>query len=620
MMDFLRNSKSMTMLWKGAMVILPLSFLISGMVGYIGTGHNSSAATVNGEEISQNVFQQRYNEEYQRLSNQLGDKFIELADSPEFINRLRRDVLTQLVNQELLRQYVKRLHLAVSDAQIKRAIVEDKNFYQNGKFSNELYLQVLNGNHLTPSSYADIVRENVVLDQLQQGILASNFIVPAQQEEFTRLYFQKRTAQLAVLPLVQEIAKQTVSEQEMQDYYNANKNKFVEPERVKVQYINLNREALLPHIEVPDVEAAQYYQDNKALFMQQRLAHIQLANEQQANEVYQTLKDGVDFAKLAKEYSLDKPSAAQGGDLGWINASSFPEDFINTANSLVVGQYSKPVKLNNSYHIIKVLERKEQPLDQVKAEIVNKIKNDMLTNEFFRIEKVVDEKAFEDQSSLSSAEKASGIKVEETGYFSRNDIPSVLNYTNVVSSLFDSDLVNGGANSNVISVGDQHSIVFRVLEHKPEGIKPFEQAKTQIEDYLKHQKAEKIVIEQANKLVKDFEKNVELAEGINFGVEQTFTYANLQDKILGGTIFEMPKPAANKSIYRTAHNSQGDIVIVKLNKVENGVLSKEQSEILSKQLTQTQQNDLQSDLIKMLRDEAKIEVNDGFINQEEIEE
>lgn len=61
--------------------LIGVSFVLSGVAGYMFIRTDTSVAKVNGEEISQQVFLQQYNNEYQRLSENLGAKFAEVADS-----------------------------------------------------------------------------------------------------------------------------------------------------------------------------------------------------------------------------------------------------------------------------------------------------------------------------------------------------------------------------------------------------------------------------------------------------------------------------------------------------------------------------------------------------------
>ncbi|KOE52336.1 peptidylprolyl isomerase [Aggregatibacter actinomycetemcomitans] len=594
---------------------ITVTFVISSMAGYLYSRIDSSAAKVNGEEISQQAFQNQYNIASQNLSPQE-------ADSPTVVANLKRQVLSSLIDQELLRQYVKDLKLGVSDERIKQEIVTTPSFQNNGKFDNVLYQQLLQSNGISAETYAGYVREALHLEQLQSGLGITAFTVPVQQEALTKLFFQRRDVRLATLSLADEIAKQTVSAEEIQAYYDAHKADFTLPESVKVQYLDLSGANMEKNINISNVEIAQYYQDNKSQFMtqgQQRLAHIEVKTEQQAQDLYQQLQNGADFATLAKNHSIDPISAEKGGDLSWVSAGEFPKVFEDAANALDVGKFSQPVKLDNSYHIILVEERKDSavlPLERVRPQIVAQIRQNLVNNQFFSVEKRVAEKAFEDSSSLNAAAEAGGVKVQETGYFSLKDIPAALNYPNVVSAIFDSDISQGGSNSEPMSIGDQHSVVIRVLEHKAESVKSLDEAKNDITARLKRQKAEAVVLAEANKLVQELTAG-KTVDSLKFGATQSLVFAENNDPMLYNAVFAMPKPTEGKAVYQATKETKGDIVVIALDKVVDGALSEQEQQQFAVQLARADQIALQNNLLNALRAKAKIEINDSVVNQEQ---
>ena len=613
-MHHLANSK----VSKFILGLITLSFLVGGMSGYLFSSNDTYAAKVNGEVISQQDFLNRYNQEFEARAQREGEVFMAQSDSPEFVTALRKSTINRMIDQELLRQYAKELKLGVSDEMIKRAIVTDPNFQVNGKFDNGVYQQVLQQNRLSSDGYAAILRGALTLEQMQSGVANSEFIVPVQAKNTAEVFFQKRSARLATLSLADEMAKQAVSDDEIKAYYEANQKSFVQPEQVKVQYIDLSGSQIEKGIDVKDVEIAQYYQDNKAQFMTQRLAHIQFANEQDAKAAYDELQKGANFADVAKAKSLDKVSGENGGDLGWVNANELPKAFEDAAAALQVGQYSQPINVDGNYHIVLVQERKAQTLDEVKAQVADLVRKSLLENRYYSIEKQVRDKSFEDSKSLNTAAQVAGVKVQESGYFSRQNVPAELNFPNVVSAVFESDIANGGANSEPLNVGDYHSIVVRVLEHKPEGVRTLEDAKADIEMFLKRQKAENVLNEKAQQAVKALSENSESkVDGINFSSEQTFTLSENKDPILTNGIFSIAKPESGKMVYQVAHNEKGDVVIIALNKVEDGVLNDKELSQFSAQLLRTSQAEVQAQLMQGLRERAKIEVNDSFINQDD---
>src|SRR5262249_8933169 len=99
--------------------------------------------------------------------------------------------------------------------------------------------------------------------------------------------------------------------------------------------------------------------------------HILVDTEAEAKEIEERLKKGEDFATLAKEKSKDANS--EGGDLGFFTRGTMLKPFEDAAFALEVGQISDPVQTQFGWHIIKVEEKRDQPLptfDQVKEAII----------------------------------------------------------------------------------------------------------------------------------------------------------------------------------------------------------------------------------------------------------
>ena len=116
-----------------------------------------------------------------------------------------------------------------------------------------------------------------------------------------------------------------------------------------------------------------------------RIAHIfkRVDNESQANKMkqkadslYQLLKQGADFAEIAKKYSDDLQSASRGGEMGWIESGRLPVEFENAAFDLKNnGDQSSVIKTSFGYHIIKRLDHRNLEsyadlYDEIKAKVL----------------------------------------------------------------------------------------------------------------------------------------------------------------------------------------------------------------------------------------------------------
>jgi len=90
--------------------------------------------------------------------------------------------------------------------------------------------------------------------------------------------------------------------------------------------------------------------------------HILVVDERALGIVRSLIASGWDFAEIARKYSTDTGSGANGGDLGWFGKGAMVPEFEETAFSLEIGEISEPVKSQFGYHIIQVLGHDEIPL------------------------------------------------------------------------------------------------------------------------------------------------------------------------------------------------------------------------------------------------------------------
>jgi len=152
-------------------------------------------------------------------------------------------------------------------------------------------------------------------------------------------------------------------------------------------YLKLKK-LLEPEIEITEEEMKNYFEENKELFNQEeqvKASHILVEDEATAKKVSKKLASGEKFEELAKEYSTDTSNAEQGGDLGYFAKGEMVEEFEKAAFSLDVGKISDPVKTDYGYHIIKVTDKKaakEANYKDHQAEVKERILEEKMETEY----------------------------------------------------------------------------------------------------------------------------------------------------------------------------------------------------------------------------------------------
>lgn len=613
MMDNLRAASNHVVL-KVILGLIILSFVLTGVGNYLIGGNGDYAAKVNGHEISRAELEQAFNSERNRQQQMLGDQFSQLASNDGYIQQMRQQALSQLVDQALLDQYISELHLGISDEQVKQAIFNQKAFQTNGKFDNAKYNGLITSMGFSADQYAEALRKQLLNQQLINAIANTDFMLKDETTKLTDLVSQQREIRQAVINVDALAAKQTVNDDEIAQYYQQHQNSFMAPEQFRVSYIKMDAAAMQQPVSEADIQS--WYDQHKADYSQpqrSRYSIIQTKTEAEARAVLDALKQGGDFASLAKSKSADPISARKGGDMGWLEPATTPDELKN-AGLTQKGQLSDVIKSSVGFLVVRlddIQPEQVKPLAQVHDVIADKVKQEKALDAFYKLQQKVSEAASNDNESLAGAAQASGLKVSETGWFTRDDMPADLDFDAVKQAVFSGGLIgqNGapGNNSDIISVDGDRAFVLRISEHKPEAVKPLDQVKAQVTDRIKHDKATQQAKAQADKLLAELKagKSEALsAAGLTLSSSKVVD-RNAQDPV-AQTAFSLPQPAENKPSWGVSEDMQGNVVLVALDKVSAGSLPQNQIDEMIKGVTQNNAQIAFEALLENLRKEAKI--------------
>lgn len=609
------HERTQSWAFKIIFAVISLSFVIGGIGmggGFISSSHY--AAKVNGQEISHNAFLNSRNEAQERAHQQFGNLFWNLMEDNEYAKAFNTSVINNLINDTLLQQYADDLKLGISAEQIKSAIVNDPIFQQEGKFNNNLYLQTLRNHGVSVDGYATMIGRSLLNQQMQQGILDTEFSVPVQNELLAKMLLQKREIRVANLSLQDEIDKQTVNEEELAKFYEKNAQNYVHPEQMTVEYVTLGLADVAKKVQITNEQIQTYYDRNRASYTtqgEQQLAHIQLANETDAQALLQAVRNGEDFAKLAQEKSQDTLSAKQGGDLGWAKAGTFPTEFEQAAGKLNVGEVSEPVKVNGQFHLIKVLARKNEtilPLEQVKERITQIIRDELGASEYASLTNKMANSAFENSGSLVAVAELAGVELQTTNKFTTATLPEALKDERVQNILFAKDFRQNGQNSEGIEIGDDkapRTMFIRVSHFESEKPKTFEEAKGELEKTVKTNKASDLLRAKATQEIENLQAGK--PSSLVFGEKQTVSF---DGTATNSVIFDLDK---TQKTYDSAQLNNGDIAIFALDNIIDGSVSDFAQ--IAPQIHQADRQVLMQMLLNDLRERASIKINDDIVHQ-----
>lgn len=134
-------------------------------------------------------------------------------------------------------------------------------------------------------------------------------------------------------------------------------------------------EEVTKDVKVTDQDVRAFYEENEDQFAtpeSREVRHILVKSKQKANQLYDQIRSGADFAKLAKRFSQDPSSAQQGGDFNAEKGATVPP-FDKTVFALDTGELSRPVKTEFGWHVIEAVgaikPASTRPLSQVEEDI-----------------------------------------------------------------------------------------------------------------------------------------------------------------------------------------------------------------------------------------------------------
>lgn len=347
--------------------------IVAGLLLF-GYFKSNTVASVNGVKITTSEWQQRVRLQRVSLLNQLsqyqyfqqyfGMDTSQQQQQVQFslsnTEQMGQDVLNTMIDEELIRQEAKKMGVSVSDDEVEIAIQEAYNFFPDGTPTptvtpTEFALPTMNADQLkiyphtaTPTEFVPTSTPDVTATPDPSTATPTVTAAPptptavpalptATATPYTLEGFQTQLDQT-----ITDFAKYNISEKTLRGVYE----------------MDLLKKKLQDELTKDTPHTAE----------QVWARHILLGDEQLATAIYQKLINGEDFAKLAKESSMDTGSGANGGDLGWAPASNYVTEFAEAVKTQPIGEIGKPVKTEYGFHIIQVIAREELPLTDTQYE------------------------------------------------------------------------------------------------------------------------------------------------------------------------------------------------------------------------------------------------------------
>lgn len=343
----------------------------------VGTGlftHIKPVATVDGHQILAKDIDQQADQIRRRLQQVYG------AESAQALARfnVRQEALDQLINQQLVLDEAHRLGLKISDAELERAISSQAAFQVGGHFDFQAYQEVLRENNLRPAEFETDTRLQLLQELMQRMVSQGVAIGDTEaRREYDRLNLKLALAYVEI-PYSSFIAALSPTDKQVSDYYDKHREQFREPERIQFDFVRYDPDQMAAKLKPSDKEIEDYYRryrDRNFTHPEQvRARHILIAvaadatpqqkaaAKAKAEDLLKQIKAGVDFAKLAKQYSDDPGSKNNGGELGYFSQAEMVKPFAEAAFRMRPGEMTI-AQTQFGFHVIQVEDHKLAHVD-----------------------------------------------------------------------------------------------------------------------------------------------------------------------------------------------------------------------------------------------------------------
>jgi len=328
------------------------------------------------------------------------------------------------------------------------------------------------------------------------------------------------------------------------------------------------------------------------------------------------------FADLAREFSKDPGSAAQGGDLGQFARGSMVKAFDDAVFAAKAGELLAPVQTDFGWHIIKVTAirpSRTQDFNEVKVQIEADMRRQRGAQKFATAADQFQNLVYEQADSLAGVGKALELKIETTPLISRAQAQALgMGNAKFVQALFSPESLQGKRNTEAIEVAPGTLISGRILEYKPAAPRPFDEVKEEIRTQLVRRAAsdlaqgagqEKLKLLQAGKS----DKEAGLAFGKPVVISRGQPQPGLSPEALGNIFEANPEKLP---VFTGAVNEKGGYSIIKVvNVFTPSATDKARLEQASARLSDQLGREMFQAYLQSLRSRADVKINQANLDK-----
>ena len=509
MFDFVRNNTKIMM---GILFLLIIpSFVLFGLEGYSRFNDKGAVvAKVNGNKINQTEWDAAHKREVDRIRTSMPNIDAKMFDTAE----AKYATLERLVRDQVISAAAQKLQLVASDTRLARELQQSPVIAAlrtaDGKLDMERYKQLAASQGMTPEMFEMQVRADLSNRQVIQGVQASAYATPAQTQTAMNAFMQRREVQILNFPAAEYLGKITVSDADLQAYYDKNKDKYQSSESADIEYIVLDIESLRQSITLNEQDLKSYYEQNLQRLSskeERRASHILITAAKdlpeaekktaraKAEELLQLVKaKPASFADVARKHSQDPGSALKGGDLDFFGRGAMVKAFEDAAFSMKKSDISELVESEFGYHIIQLTDikaAKAQSFESLRPSLEADLKKQQAQRKYAELAETFSNTVYEQSDSLKPVSDKLKLNIQKASQVTRQATQTrgVLSHPALLQAIFSEVSLQKQRNTEAVEVAPSTLVSARVVKHQPAATLPLVEVKEFVKRALTQEKA-----------------------------------------------------------------------------------------------------------------------------------
>lgn len=513
--------------------LIILSFGGWGASDYFNSAsRNNVAGSVNKQEISRQMLDQEF--------NQLMTQYAGQDLTPEQTQAIRMEAFNTIVNRMVLSQTIQQLGLMAGPLEIATTIKENPVFKENNVFSRAKYDLLLKQNNMNTAQYESTLSRDIALQHLLRAISDSSPMPEGAFSELVAIKNSQRDIKIAYFDLKDNLSQITVTPEEIKKEFEANTQRYRQPERVKLSYVEISNATAKANIEVSEADIKTYFEANQAKFSTpERREATQLMiipNKtvtnalaiEKLNEYRAAIKKGtLTFDEAIADLNKNNQFEISTGSLGELARGAVGDDKIDAVIfSTATNELSPVFESALGIHLVKVLKivpAETKTLAEATPSIIETIKQAKAEKAFLDLQEKFQTLLEATPDDLNTVASGLGTQVLETDWLNIKEASGILKNNDILLAVLSDELMQQGKVSPPIAVGTDSALAVKILKHEAERSLTLEEASLQIEDTLKRDKALQNITERAVALQTEIQNDPAQFEALATKANASFT-------------------------------------------------------------------------------------------------